>query len=1157
MKLNLQQILKIAVILIVALLGILVVFGVVLGIGWPWWVGFFLLLGLVGIGLGLIYVKKLLLRKREQKFVSQIIEQDDSYLKSIKDDEQEHMVELQQRWKQAVDALKSSHLRKYGNPLYVLPWYLVLGESGSGKTTAITSARLSSPFVEINRVSGISGTKNCDWWFFEQAIIIDTAGRYAIPIDEGRDKDEWQKFLNLLAKYRKKEPLSGLVVTLSADKLLETGQDVLEEDGRSIRRRIDELMRVLGSKFPVYLLVTKCDLIQGMTQFCDHLSELHQQQAMGFINQVATTDFAGFIDNMMHTIGERLRKFRLLFFQKADTHMIDPALLLFPEEFERLKPGLDGFIKAAFQENPYQETPILRGLFFSSGRQEGSPYSHFLRELGLIEEKEVLPGTSKGLFLHDFFADILPKERGMFVPTQRALEWNRLSRHLGLMAWIAVVIALCGLLSFSFVKNLSILRGVSREFSHPPVFQGELLTDVSILDRFRQVVEKTQNQNNNWWIPRFGLTESNKVEDKLKGIYCAQFYERFLVPFDKQIVSAVANLTPTTSGEVIGEYVIHLTRRINLLRARLKDVNFDELQAMPQPLYDPVLTAKGQAGIPGVLEEFSNLYLYRLVWLDDSSGFNDEMNNLQTLLSHILISKTDKLTWLAAWVNTKSSVPKVSMADFWGGSLSPADETFVPPSFTSAGKQEIDSLLAELEAALTDPLILSKQKLEFNSWYRNAYLDAWYNFGEMFPQGRARLDGKEEWQQLASKMATDQGPYFAVLQAMVMELEPFGEDENLPDWVSLVYEFENVRAQAEKLDATAGKGALVKATRKGATIMKKIEKKLNKIQKGMSLESQMAAARALNEYKKTIADIAGTVASSRKMAFDMAKQTFLEDPGSSQAPFYSTHNALKQLVSASSQPSQKAIWQLIGGPLDYLWAYSVEEAACELQNIWEQQVLVEVQGISDQINANELLLGNDGYAMQFVKGPASAFIGRHLKKGYYAKEALGRKMPFQSSFLSFMEKGSKPVRSSYNVTIIGRPTDVNSDALTKPHATRLKLQCADATQNLTNLHYPVKKVFQWSSKECGDVVFTIEVGNLMLTKKYSGSLGFAIFLNDFKTGQHTFYPGDFPNEKAFLQSMGIKYIKAKYRFEGHEGIIGLLKSGSGSIPSAVVTCWDQ
>ena len=95
-----------------------------------------------------------------------------------------------------------------------------MGESGSGKTTSIGSAKLSSPFAEVTRTSGISGTRNCDWWFFEQAIILDTAGRYTIPVDEGRDKEEWQGFLKLLVKYRKKEPLHGLIVTVAADKLL-------------------------------------------------------------------------------------------------------------------------------------------------------------------------------------------------------------------------------------------------------------------------------------------------------------------------------------------------------------------------------------------------------------------------------------------------------------------------------------------------------------------------------------------------------------------------------------------------------------------------------------------------------------------------------------------------------------------------------------------------------------------------------------------------------------------------------------------------------------------------------------------------------------------------------------------------------------------------
>jgi len=82
-----------------------------------------------------------------------------------------------------------------GNPLYVLPWYLVIGESGSGKTSAIRNAGLSSPITDTGPTTGISATRNCDWWFFEEAVILDTAGRYTIPIDEGPDKEEWKNFL--------------------------------------------------------------------------------------------------------------------------------------------------------------------------------------------------------------------------------------------------------------------------------------------------------------------------------------------------------------------------------------------------------------------------------------------------------------------------------------------------------------------------------------------------------------------------------------------------------------------------------------------------------------------------------------------------------------------------------------------------------------------------------------------------------------------------------------------------------------------------------------------------------------------------------------------------------------------------------------------------
>jgi type VI secretion system protein ImpL len=65
-----------------ALLGVLLVFGIVIGIGWPWWVGIFLLVGMAGMALVAVILRKFLLRKKEQEFVSQIIEQDNAYIRA-------------------------------------------------------------------------------------------------------------------------------------------------------------------------------------------------------------------------------------------------------------------------------------------------------------------------------------------------------------------------------------------------------------------------------------------------------------------------------------------------------------------------------------------------------------------------------------------------------------------------------------------------------------------------------------------------------------------------------------------------------------------------------------------------------------------------------------------------------------------------------------------------------------------------------------------------------------------------------------------------------------------------------------------------------------------------------------------------------------------
>jgi type VI secretion system protein ImpL len=1146
MKTNLVKFLKVFLIAAAAILILLLLFGVALLLDWPWWMGFFLGLVLAGLVVGGFFVRKVLLRRREQSFVQEVIEQDESRLRAASEKERDEFRELQERWKGAVEALWRSHLRKFGNPLYVLPWYLVMGESGSGKTTAIGSARLASPFADFTRTSGISGTRNCDWWFFEQAILIDTAGRYAIPVDEGRDKEEWQQFLNLLVKYRKKEPIHGLIVTVAADKLLEAAPETLEEDGRTIRRRIEELMRVLGTRFPVYLLVTKCDLVQGMMQFCDRLPEKALDQPMGYVNQDLSPDSVAFLDRAMGTLDDRLRNLRLLLVHRPSAGPVDPGLLLFPEEFGNLRRGLAPFVRAAFRENPYQETPLLRGLFASSGRQEGTPFSHFLKALGMIGEKEVLPGTSRGLFLHDFFARVLPGDRKLLAPTRKAVEWRLLTRNLGIAAWVLLGLSLCGLLSFSFVKNLRTVREVSREFAKAPPLQGDVLADMIAMDRFREEIRKVEDRNRSWWVPRFGLRESLKVEAGLKERFCRQFQEGFLTPYDRRLAEAVSGLGTSVGDDILGQYVLHLVRRANLLRARLDGDSVASLRARSQPAYVPRLPAAGPEGDPAVRNTFGALYFHYLVWRQDPGDLAKEVAILQSWLRHLLALKGGNIQWLVAWVDRHGGVPPTTLGDFWEGEELPGEKV-IPPSFTRQGKETIDAVVREIETALPDPALFADRKTALAAWYRNAAFAAWRDFAAVFPRGVERLKGEKEWQQAAARMDAEQSPFFVFLDRVATDLEPLTEGGNLPPWLQQVYRFQMAKAT----------GARASAEMKG--LVAKVGKVLGK-GSGEPMDPQSRAVRAYQDYQAALAAIT-PAAGSRSQAVELCTLTFSEDPATGSSPFFKAYTAAAGIAGGAAEGGARddVFGKLVAGPAVFLWGFVRSETACHLQGQWEEKVLAGAQGAAGP-QAAALLLGQDGPVWKFVKGDAAPFVGWNVQRGYHAKEVLGGAVPVDASLFGFLSRGARAsamAKASYTVTVRGLPTEANPGARRLPESTTIELQCADGVQRLANYNYPTSRSFQWSPDACGDVTFRIRIGDLSLTRKYAGSRSFSDFLRDFPAGRRTFRAEEFPAERAALQGMGVKTIRVSYQFGGDAGAVIQVGGVSGTIPRSIVRCWEQ
>ena len=198
-------------------------------------------------------------------------------------EETEEAQALQARLTAALDLLKKS-LGSRGY-LYEQPWYAIIGPPGAGKTTALLNAGLRFPLAEQmgqGAVAGIGGTRLCDWWFTEDAVLIDTAGRYTTQdSDAAVDRAGWDAFLDLLKQTRPKQPLNGLLVAFPLSDLALAPAAERAAHAAAIRGRIKELQTRFGVRMPVYMLFTKADLIAGFTEFFDDLDRERRAQVWG------------------------------------------------------------------------------------------------------------------------------------------------------------------------------------------------------------------------------------------------------------------------------------------------------------------------------------------------------------------------------------------------------------------------------------------------------------------------------------------------------------------------------------------------------------------------------------------------------------------------------------------------------------------------------------------------------------------------------------------------------------------------------------------------------------------------------------------------------------------------------------------------------------
>ena len=311
---------------------------------------------------------------------------------------------LRTRLTAALDLLKKS-LRSRGY-LYEQPWYAIIGPPGAGKTTALLNAGLRFPLAEQmgqGAVAGVGGTRLCDWWFTEDAVLIDTAGRYTTQDSNAAvDRAGWDAFLDLLKETRPRQPLNGLLVAFPLSDLAQASAAERKAHAAAIRTRIKELQTRFGIRMPIYVLFTKADLIAGFTEFFDDLDREKRAQVWGTTFDLArdhdgpVASFAG----ELRALVERLNA-RLFDRMQAERNAERRALIaMFPGQFASLEPVLMEFLQTAFGSHRDEPAPMLRGVYFTSGTQEGTPIDRLTgtlaRALGVDQTQDTKPAAGAG-----------------------------------------------------------------------------------------------------------------------------------------------------------------------------------------------------------------------------------------------------------------------------------------------------------------------------------------------------------------------------------------------------------------------------------------------------------------------------------------------------------------------------------------------------------------------------------------------------------------------------------------------------------------------------------------------------------------------------------------------------------------------------------------
>lgn len=314
-----------------------------------------------------------------------------------------------------------------GNYRYQLPWFLAVGDEGTGKTALLANASLS--LLSSNGVGSVNQPRSgVNWVFFDDAVVLEVEGKAMLTAGNGDDEEEaWKDVLLLLQRFRRDQPIDGMVLTISCTDLVAPqrfGKEhelMLGEKASAWRQRLALAQRLLETSFPIYVLVTKCDQLAGFNGFCKTLPPKFRNEILGWSSPYALDSLftTAWVDEAFESMHDRLHDLQLEMFAAPEDARNNDGIFVFPLELMTLQGPLGVYLSHIFGQSAVHQPFALRGIYFcGDGNAEPviQPPPEAAPEMALAIRRPAPSRKAKPVFVHDVFDKKIFAENSLAQP---------------------------------------------------------------------------------------------------------------------------------------------------------------------------------------------------------------------------------------------------------------------------------------------------------------------------------------------------------------------------------------------------------------------------------------------------------------------------------------------------------------------------------------------------------------------------------------------------------------------------------------------------------------------------------------------------------------------------------------------------------------------